>query len=149
MRKVDVDRRVHQGSDNMNDILELKGRVIKRGRAEGEALVSSQPISFYGGVDPDTGIIRERGHELEGKNIAGKVLIFPHGKGSTVGSYIIYRLKRKGMAPSAIINQRCEPIVAVGAIISDIPTVDCIDTSKFKSGDWVRIEDGKIVVERR
>lgn len=149
MRKADVDGRVHQGSDNMNDILELKGRVIKGGRAEGEALVSSQPISFYGGVDPDTGIIRERGHELEGKSIAGKVLVFPHGKGSTVGSYIIYRLKRKGMAPSAIINQRCEPIVAVGAIISNLPAVDCVDISKFKSGDWVRIEDGKIVVERR
>ncbi|MCL7385313.1 MAG: DUF126 domain-containing protein [Thaumarchaeota archaeon] len=133
----------------MSVILELRGRVIKGGRAEGEALVSSQPISFYGGVDPDTGIIKEKGHELEGKSIAGKVLVFPHGKGSTVGSYIIYRLKKKGVAPNAIINQRCEPIVAVGAIISDIPTVDCVDTSKFKSGDWIKIEGDKIIVERR
>lgn len=137
------------GSGCMKATLELRGRVIKGGRAEGEVLASSQPISFYGGVDPDTGTIREKGHELEGKSIAGKVLVFPHGKGSTVGSYIIYRLKRKGLAPVAIVNQRCEPIVAVGAIISDIPTVDYVDTSKFKSGDWVRIEDGRIVLERR
>ncbi|MCS7136276.1 MAG: DUF126 domain-containing protein [Nitrososphaerota archaeon] len=133
----------------MNAILELRGRVIKGGMAEGEALVSSQPISFYGGVDPETGVIKEKGHELEGKSIAGKILIFPYGKGSTVGSYVMYRLKKKGVAPNAIINQRCEPIVAVGAIISNIPTVDCVDTSKFKNGDWIKIEDGKIIVKRR
>lgn len=139
-----------QGSDTMSAVFELRGRVIKGGRAEGEALVSSQPISFYGGVDPNTGIVTEKGHELEGKNIAGKILVFPYGKGSTVGSYVIYRLKKKGVAPIAIINHRCEPIVAVGAIISCIPTVDCVDTSKFKNGDWIKIEeDGKIIVERR
>ncbi|MCD6260600.1 MAG: DUF126 domain-containing protein [Thaumarchaeota archaeon] len=98
-------------------MITLKGRAIWRGWARGEALVSNQPISFYGGVDPETGRIIEKGHELEGRSIAGKILVFPYGKGSTVGSYIILRLKRRGIAPKAIVNLRCEPIIAVGAII--------------------------------
>lgn len=130
------------------DRFELHGRVIKAGSAEGEALVTSQPISFYGGVDPDTGTIKEKGHELEGLCISGRVLVFPHGKGSTVGSYVIYRLKKNGRAPLAIINRECEPIVAVGAIISDIPTVDRVDISLIKSGDWVSIRNDRILVRR-
>ena len=65
---------------------QLKGRVIYKGKAQGEALVTTQPISFYGGVDPATGIIIEKGHELQGQSVKGKILVFPTGKGSTVGS---------------------------------------------------------------
>lgn len=130
------------------EVLELCGRVIKAGIAEGEAIVTLEPISFYGGVDPDSGIIIEKGHELSGICISGKVLIFPYGKGSTVGSYIIYRLKKKGKAPLAMINRVCEPIVAVGAIISEIPTVDQIDISLLKSGDWVKIVNERVIVKR-
>lgn len=130
------------------EVLELCGRVIKAGIAEGEAIVTLEPISFYGGVDPDSGIIIEKGHELSGTCISGKVLIFPYGKGSTVGSYIIYRLKKKGKAPLAMINRVCEPIVAVGAIISEIPTVDQIDISLLKSGDWVKIVNERVIVKR-
>ena len=125
-------------------MITLKGRAIWRGWARGEALVSSQPISFYGGVDPETGKIVERGHELEGKSIAGKILAFPYGKGSTVGSYIILRLKRRGVAPKAIVNLRCEPIIAVGAIIAEIPTIDKIDISMIRDGDLVEV-DGEIL----
>ena len=78
----------------------LKGRKIYPGQVQGEALVTSMGISFFGGVDPESGIVVERGHELEGQSIAGKVLVFPTGKGSTVGSYTLYRLKRNGMAPA-------------------------------------------------
>ena len=126
----------------------LRGRVIRFGKAEGEALTSTQPISFYGGVDPYTGRITEKGHELEGERITGKILVFPYGKGSTVGSYILLRLKKRGLAPKAIINKRCEPIIAVGAIIADIPTVDMVETSLIKTGDHVEVEGATIKVRK-
>jgi hypothetical protein len=75
-------------------------------------------------VDPETGTVVEKGHPLEGRSIAGTVLAFDHGKGSTVGSYILYALRRNGKAPAAIINTRADPIIAVGAIIGNIPMVD-------------------------
>ena len=127
--------------------MELKGRIIYRGKGEGEALVSSQPISFYGGVDPTTGEVLEKGHELQGKSVNGKVLVFPTGKGSTVGSYTLYRLKKNGMAPAGIVNRECETVVAVGAIISEIPCVDKIDISLLKTGDQVQIENGMVIVK--
>jgi len=126
--------------------MELKGRIISRGIVKAEALVTSQPISFYGGVNPDTGIIIEKGHELEGKNIKGKILVFPNGKGSTVGSYTLYRMKKNNVAPAGMINKECETIVAVGAIIADIPCVDKIDTSKIKNGDIIRLENGIVKI---
>ena len=103
--------------------MELKGRIISRGAAEAEALTTSQPISFYGGVDPETSEILEKGHELQGKQINGKILVFPTGKGSTVGSYTLYRLKKGGVAPAGIINSECETVVAVGAISRRFPVL--------------------------
>lgn len=128
--------------------MELKGRIISRGVAEAEALTTTQPISFYGGVDPETSEILEKGHELQGKQIKGKILVFPTGKGSTVGSYTLYRLKKGGVAPAAIVNRECETVVAVGAIISEIPCVDEIDISEIETGDTVRIENGVITVKK-
>ena len=125
---------------------QLKGRIIYKGKGEGEALVTSMPISFYGGVDPNTGNVIEKGHELQGQSIKGKILVFPQGKGSTVGSYTLYRMKKNGTAPAGMINRECETIVAVGAIISEIPCVDKIDTSKIKTGDCVTIEDGTVML---
>lgn len=127
--------------------MELKGRIIYKGRGEGEALTTNQPISFYGGVDPNTGEVIEKGHELQGKSVKGKVLVFPTGKGSTVGSYTIYRMKKNGTAPAGIVNRECETIVAVGAIISEIPCVDSVDISRIKTGDMVRIENNVISVQ--
>jgi predicted aconitase with swiveling domain len=126
--------------------MELKGRIISKGKGEGEALVTSQPISFYGGVDPNTGEVIEKGHELQGKSVKGKVLVFPTGKGSTVGSYTLYRMKKNGAAPAGIINKECETVVAVGAIISEIPCVDKIDISRIKTGNRVRIENDMVIV---
>ncbi|MBN1784833.1 MAG: DUF126 domain-containing protein [Candidatus Bathyarchaeota archaeon] len=127
--------------------MEVKGRIISKGVAEGEALTTNMPISFYGGVDPETSEIIEKGHELQGKQIKGKILVFPNGKGSTVGSYTLYRLKKGGVAPAGIINSDCETVVAVGAIISEIPCVDEIDISKIETGDTVRIENGVVKIE--
>ena len=129
--------------------MELRGRVISKGVAKGEALTTSQPISFYGGVDPDTSIVLEKGHELEGKTVKGKILAFPNGKGSTVGSYTLYRMKKNDTAPAGILNKECETVVAVGAIISEIPCIDQIDISKIETGDIVRLENDMVRVEKR
>jgi len=108
-------------------ILLIRGRGISRGTGTGRLLVSPAPISFLSGVDPATGIIVEKGHPKQGACIAGRVLAFPYGKGSTVGSYILYALSRNGHAPAAIINLEAEPIIATGAIIGEIPMIDRID----------------------
>ena len=126
---------------------QLKGRIIYKGKAEAEALVTTMPISFYGGVDPNTGVVLEKGHELQGQSIAGKVLVFPQGKGSTVGSYTLYRMKKNGTAPAAMINRDTETFVAVGAIISEIPFVDKVDVSKFKTGNKVSVENETVIIQ--
>jgi predicted aconitase with swiveling domain len=125
---------------------QLKGRIIYKGKAEGEALVTEMPISFYGGVDPNTGVVIEKGHQLNGQSVKDKILVFPQGKGSTVGSYTLYRMKKNGTAPAAMINKETETIVAVGAIISEIPFVDKIDLSKIKTGDKVAVEDDTVSI---
>jgi predicted aconitase with swiveling domain len=124
----------------------LKGRIIYKGKAEGDALATSMPISFYGGVDPNTGTVIEKGHELQGISIKGKILVFPTGKGSTVGSYTLYRMKKNGTAPAGIINRECETVVAVGVIISEIPCIDKIDTSKTKTGQRIQIQDDCLTI---
>jgi len=124
----------------------MKGRIIMKGKIEDVALVTSEPISFYGGVDPTTGTIIEKGHELQGKSVKGKILVFPTGKGSTVGSYTLYRMKKSGTAPAGIINKECETVIAVGAIISEIPCVDLIDISKIQTGDLIRVENEKVSI---
>jgi predicted aconitase with swiveling domain len=104
--------------------------------------VSPAPISFLSGVDPATGIIVEKGHPKQGACIAGKVLVFPYGKGSTVGSYVLYALSRNGHAPAAIVNTEAEAIIATGAIIGNIPMIDRIDCplDKLKDGMSVRVD---------
>ena len=125
----------------------LQGRTIYQGKVTGQALVTTQGISFFGGVDPETGVVVERGHELEGQSIAGKVLVFPTGKGSTVGSYTLNRLKHNGLAPAAIINAACETITAVGCIISEIPCVDQIAIEQISSDSQIRIDGENVIIE--
>ncbi|MCK5561778.1 MAG: DUF126 domain-containing protein [Thermoplasmata archaeon] len=125
----------------------MKGRMISPGSVKGEALVSSEPIGFYGGIDSKTGIFIEKGHELEGVSVQDKILVFPCGKGSTVGSYVIYGLKKNGVGPKAIVNQETETIVATGAILAGIPCVDGIDITKINTGDTVTVDADNGVVE--
>jgi uncharacterized protein len=127
--------------------MRLLGRKIYPGVAVGEALVTRMAISFFGGVDPDSGVVVEPGHELEGQSIVGKVLVFPTGKGSTVGSYTLYRLKHNGLAPCAVVNAECETITAVGCIIAEIPCVDHIPIERVRSGCLVRVDGEAGVVE--
>lgn len=132
----------------MDREIEFRGRVIKAGRGEGLALVSPEPVGFLGGVDPDSGRVVEGGHPLVGESVAGRVLVFPTGKGSTVGSYTLYRMVKAGTAPVAILNAESEPIVAVGAIIGNIPMVDQIDLDQIRTGDWVRVDGDRVIVRR-
>ena len=127
--------------------MKLKGRKIYKGIAEGEAIVTKDGISFYGGVDPDTGKVVEVGHELEGQSITGKILVFPTGKGSTVGSYTLYRMKKNNTAPAAIVNKQIDTIIAVGCIISEIPCVDKIDVNEIKNGQKMVVNGSEGTVE--
>ena len=120
------------------------GRVIVAGHAQGLALVSLRPIGFLGGVDPDTGLVVEPGHPLEGQCIAGRVLAFPTGKGSTVGSYTLYRLAKAGLAPVAILNIASEPIVAVGALLANIPMLDRVDIAQLSTDSLISV-DGEVI----
>jgi len=127
--------------------MKLEGRKIYKGIAEGEAIVTKDGISFYGGVDPDSGQVVEVGHELEGQTITGKVLVFPTGKGSTVGSYTMYRMKKNNTAPLAIVNKQIDTIIAVGCIISEIPCVDQIDIDKIQTGQKIMVNGSEGTIE--
>ncbi|MFX0071499.1 MAG: DUF126 domain-containing protein [Candidatus Hermodarchaeota archaeon] len=127
--------------------MKFVGRKIYKGTAEAEAIVTNDGISFYGGVDPDSGKVVEVGHELEGQSITGKILVFPSGKGSTVGSYTMYRMKKNNTAPAAIVNVQIDTIIAVGCIISEIPCVDKIDINNIKNGQIVKVNGSEGTVE--
>jgi hypothetical protein len=134
--------------------LVLQGRKIVKGKASGEAVVTSEAISFNGGVDNMTGIVTEPGHELEGVNISGKVLVFLTGKGSTGGSYKIYDMVSRGTAPVAFIQVNPEPITTIGAIIGNIPVVAGLNvnpTNVIATGDFVELDadTGKVEVTKK
>ncbi|UXM85518.1 DUF126 domain-containing protein [Methanococcus aeolicus] len=118
--------------------MELKGRIISKGYIEAEAIVSEESISFLGGVNEE-GVITDKDSKLNGQTVKNKIFVFPTGKGSTVGSYVIYGLAKNNIL-KGIINADCEPIVATGAILGKIPMVDKIDISEIKTGDKIIID---------
>jgi len=126
--------------DTKNQISKISGRVISRGTCYGEALVSRKDISFLGGVDPESGVIIDEFSDIKGMCIKDKIFVFPKGKGSTVGSYIILQLKRNKVAPVGIITNKAEVIVAIGAIISDIPMIELDDIDIIKTGNYIRLD---------
>lgn len=113
--------------------------------------MSAKPISFLGGVNPNSGTIIERDHDLKGESVQDRVLCFPYGHGSTVGSYVLYSLAKKGLGPKAIVNQTADPVVVVGATIAEIPMVDQVNIRYIKTGDEVEVDGGKgtITILRR
>ena len=125
-----------------------KARVIFEGVGAGRVLKSSVPLGLFGHLDPKTGVYREAGHPLDGKCVKGRVLVFPRAKGSTVGSYILYALRKTDKAPAAMILAECDTIVAVGAIIGAIPTVDRVDLAGLNDGAMVRVKGTEVTVER-
>ena len=118
----------------------ITGRAIFEGKASGRVLKSDEPLGFFGHLDPETGVYKEQGHPLDGVSIKDRVLVFPKGKGSTVGSYILYGLKKAGNAPAAMVMTECDTIVAVGALIAEIPTVDGLDLTNFENDQSVRVD---------
>ncbi|NPV69901.1 MAG: DUF126 domain-containing protein [Firmicutes bacterium] len=131
----------------------LKGRVVGKGVSKGVALVTREPISFNNGVEPTTGCVIEVGHELYGQKITGRVLVFPVGKGSTGGSYVLYDLADRGLAPAAIINSRGDPVIVTGCIMGKIVLVHRCDkdpVENIRTGDWVEVdaERGVVIVTR-
>jgi predicted aconitase with swiveling domain len=87
-------------------------------------VVVEKPISFLGDVDKETGKLVQPDSELRGADLSGKILFAPFGRGSTVGSYIMYALKTSGLNPAAIVMHKAEPIIITGAVISGIPLFD-------------------------
>ena len=115
----------------------LRGRCIVEGVVEGEAIVTNDAISFMGTVNPKTGVVIERKHEIEGQCLKGKILLYPTGKGSTGGSYMLYDLVKNGVGPLGIVNIKGEAVAVIGAIVADLPMVDGIDINQVKTGDYV------------
>ena len=131
----------------------IRGRVLVEGYAEGEALVSKEPISFLGDIDPKTGVIVKKDHPLRGLSIKDKIFVFPYGKGSTVGSYVIYQLVKNNAAPKAILNVKSEPIIIIGCVISEIPLMDSFEEDILeiiKNGDHVVVNgrEGYIIIRK-
>lgn len=125
----------------------IKCKNIAKGKAQGELIVSSEPISFLGGVDPETGEVIDPNHELKGEIIKDKILFIPGGKGSTVGSYVIFQMKKNNTAPKAIICIKAEPIIVTGAIMSNIPMVDSPEyTEPLTTGTMVEVDGDEGII---
>lgn len=127
--------------------------VIVGGEAKGTALVSDEPISFWGDIDPETGRISSSRHPLHNEVISGKVLAFPRGRGSTSGSGVLLECARLGTSPAAIITCAADPVIAAGSLIAKemygrpvpIVVVDAEAFSGISTGDQVTIaKDGTI-----
>ena len=125
----------------------LNARVICSGNVSGDVLFTDKPLLIYTGIDTATGKIVERGHPLNGASVSGRVLVFPEAKGSTVGSWTLLQLKKNGVAPLAIVNQLCEPIVATGVIMARIPCVDKVDITLLHDCKRVTIAGSEIIID--
>jgi len=128
----------------------LWGRSISPGLFEGEAIVSQHPIVFNLGIDAESGVIVEKGHDLEGQCTKGKILVFPYGKGSTGGAWTIYRMGVRQSGPAAMVCQNSEVLTTVGSILGNIPVVDSFSPeqlTRITTGDHLRVDGEKGSVE--
>lgn len=128
----------------------LRGRCVVPGVAEGEALVTHEAISGWGGIDSRTGTIVEVRHELKGQSFAGKVLVFPGAKGSSGWSNAFHLTKVLGVAPAAMLFNEMSTKVALGAVVTRAPSMtdfDCDAINLIKTGDWVRVDTHQGIVE--
>ncbi len=112
-------------------------KTIVKGKAKGTIMKSNNPINFLGVVDKKTGLIRDESHDLFQKSVKDKILVFPHGIGSSVGAYTIYSLKSNNSAPLAMVCQKVDLITASGCALANIPLV-IISKEEFDS-----LENGK------
>lgn len=129
--------------------LVFQGRQVIGGHVTGRALVTRERISFFGGVDSTTGQVSERGHELEGVSLAGKILIYPGGKGSTGATYTLYSMASQRTAPLAMISPESDNVTVVGAVLGKISSVDRLPREFFevvKSGQLIEIDGDSGIV---
>lgn len=134
----------------MAESLIIRGRKVVGGKAEGEALIADERVSFWGGTDPTRGIVHDAGNKFEGKSFAGKVFIFRFTKGSSGTSAYINISKRLGVAPAAIINTELDSLCVLGCAISDIPMMTDLDQDPFQAienGDWIKVDADEGIVE--
>lgn len=128
----------------------LRGRKVVGGVAEGEALVTGQAISTWGGVDAVKGIITERRHELRGQRFKDKILVFPSAKGSSGWSTVAQVIRLAGQSPKAMIVRDINSLTGIGAVVLRVPTVTDLDqdpTEVIATGDWLKIDGDRGIVE--
>jgi predicted aconitase with swiveling domain len=131
-------------------MITLTGRTVVPGTVEGEALVSREPISGWGGIDPAKGVVIEPRHELSGVCFAGKILVFPSAKGSSGWSGFFQTTRLNGTAPLAMIITRISTKSALGAVVTRVPAITDLDTDPCEviaTGDWVRVDADNGIVE--
>lgn len=134
----------------MSDLVVLHGRTVVGGVAEGEALVSHETISGWGGIDPAKGTIIERRHELFGHSFAGRILVFPGAKGSSGWSGFFQASRLMGAAPLGMVFNVMTTKAALGAVVTRVPTVTALDRDPLeviRTGDWVRVDADRGIVE--
>lgn len=128
----------------------LHGRKVVGGVAEGEALVTRDRISGWGGIDPRTGTVIETRHELKGRSFAGKVLVFPGAKGSSGWSAQFHVARLAGSAPLAMVFNEMTTKIALGAVVTHAPSVTDLDQDPLEvieTGDWVKVDGDRGIVE--
>jgi len=128
----------------------LHGRKVVGGAVQGEALVTTQTISGWGGIDPQTGTIIEMRHELRGQSFKGKILVFPGAKGSSGWSAFFHRARLAGAAPSGMIFNRMTTKVALGAVVTHAPAITDLDQDPLtviETGDWIEMDADQGIVK--
>jgi predicted aconitase with swiveling domain len=128
--------------------MELTGRVLVEGAAKGVALVLDEPLSFWGGVDPHTGEIIDRHHPQSGVSTTGKILVMPHGRGSSSASYVLAECIRAGTGPAGIVLRSADSIITLGALVAAELYPDRSCPVVVVAGAYGQICDGADVVIR-
>jgi cis-L-3-hydroxyproline dehydratase len=138
----------------MASVRVVAGQSVASGSASGEALAADMPLSFWGGFDPETGVIIDRRHPLAGQLAAGRVLVIPSGRGSCSGSGVLLESIHNGTAPAAIITSRLDPVIALGCILGDelyathppLVVISDQDRLEIETADTIEIDDLGLVI---
>ena len=138
----------------MGGLTRVRGTAIVAGTGAGAALVTAEPLSFWGGLDPATGEIIDRRHPLAGAHVAGRVLVLPHGRGSCSASGVLLEAIHNGVAPAAIVISRLDPIVGLGAILADelyglvmpVLVIPPDALGLLRSGDGIAVEGDTVTI---
>jgi predicted aconitase with swiveling domain len=137
----------------MASVTVMPGQSVASGSARGEALAADVPLSFWGGFDPETGVIIDRRHPLAGQLATGRVLVIPSGRGSCSGSGVLLEAIHNGTAPAAIVTSRLDPVISLGCILGDelyashpvLIVIPDQDRRGIQTGDMIEIDDRGVI----